>query len=220
MTYSGKRLHLKLAPLKDISSATRKALNYYEEFHEVWDISQYREPACAYVTDVIRLTVSAADPYVVYVFYKLLWCVPTFEVVQVKNKYAETGFEESGSPSILMKIKVHLGDGRTTICEAQLYVDAFLTLKKLSHKTYEVTRVEESNNVRPLLKPLFDTTKHISSGVSKAATITNTKEMVRELQLQQRRTPSPSAERKRTTSWDVSVPHPSSDMGIEMSMCG
>ena len=61
---------------------------------------------------------------------------------------------------------------------AMLYVDAFLTLKKISHKTYEVTRVEESNNIRPLLKPLFDTTKHIESGLTKAVAIKNTKDIL------------------------------------------
>ena len=94
---------------------------------------------------MIRLTVSAADPYVIYVFYKLLLCVPTFEVIQVKNKYADLGFEASGSPSILVKVKVELAHGRTTICEAQLYVDSFLSLKKITHKTYEIIRADANN---------------------------------------------------------------------------
>ena len=180
-TYSGKRVHLRLAPLKDVGSALRKSLDYYEEFHGAGDSSQYEGPACAYVTDMIRLTVSAADPYVIYIFYKLLCCVPTFKVMQVKNKYLDKGFEESGSPSILLKVKVYLEDRRTTICEAQLYVDAFLALKKLSHKTYEVTRVEESNNIRPLLKPLFETTKRVEAGMSKAVATKNAKEMLEKM---------------------------------------
>ena len=39
--------------------------------------------------------------------------------------------------------------------EVQLYVESFLSLKKLTHKTYEIERVDPKKYT-PLLKPLFN----------------------------------------------------------------
>ena len=41
---------------------------------------------------------------------------------------------------------------RASICEVQLYRDAFLALKKQQHKTYELTRVEDlgTNNLKKI----------------------------------------------------------------------
>ena len=52
VSYSGRRLHLKLAPVKEIGSATRKAMAYYDEFQDLDNGSQYIGPACSYITDL------------------------------------------------------------------------------------------------------------------------------------------------------------------------
>merc|ERR1712146_205796 len=116
---------------------------------------QFNEaPACRYITDMLRLTVSAANPYLLYLFYELLHHIPSFKVVEVKNKYSAAHFETSGSPSILLKIAVMHDDGSRTICEIQLYIDDFLSLKKMAHKVYEIERVTRvDGDYAPLLKP-------------------------------------------------------------------
>jgi len=171
VAYCGRRAHLKLAPIKEIGSAVRKALAYYDEFHEFDNGQQYTGPACGYITDLIRLTISAADPYVIYVLFEVLKLVPWFEVLQVKNKYAPENFDDSGSPSILLKVKVWLPDeDASTICEVQLYVDSFLSLKKITHKTYEINRAD-AGNVASFMKPLFDHSAKVMTSNSKAETI-------------------------------------------------
>ena len=42
--------------------------------------------------------------------------------------------------SVLLNIEVLFRDGSKCICEIQLYIDGFLTLKKMQHKTYELVR--------------------------------------------------------------------------------
>merc|ERR1712232_913679 len=55
---------------------------------------------------------------------------------------------------ILVNVEVALPEGSRIICEVQLYIDAFLALKKMQHKTYEVARASPDNYLA-LLKPLF-----------------------------------------------------------------
>merc|ERR1711871_1631575 len=92
--------------------------------------------------------------YYLYLMCQLLHFVPTFTVLQVKNKHKHDVFESSGSPAIQMKIEVGVFGGAKTVCEVQLYLDTFLCQKRLSHKAYEIERVDASQYA-PLLKPLF-----------------------------------------------------------------
>ena len=39
MSYRGRRLHVKLAPPKDVTSALRKALNYFDEYEDLSDVA-------------------------------------------------------------------------------------------------------------------------------------------------------------------------------------
>merc|ERR1711990_2206 len=69
-----------------------------------------------------------------------------------------------------MKIEVTLEDRTTMICEVQFYVDAFLSLKKCQHKTYEVSRADPKNYTS-LLMPLFNKNPHASVDMSKSHAI-------------------------------------------------
>merc|ERR1712196_36487 len=107
-------------------------MNYYDEFGGESSV----KPSCRHITDILRVTVSMADPFLLHVFHTLLHYVPNFQVRQVKNKYKAGSFENSGSPSVLVKVAVAHSDGDCTLCEVQLYIESFLSLKKLQHKIY------------------------------------------------------------------------------------
>ena len=121
LAYCGKHLHVKLGPVKDASSSLRKTLAYYDNNSKLDD---YRGPACRYLTDMVRLTVAAADPYYIYLFYVLLRLVLRLTVVRTKNKHIPGKLESSGSPSILINVEIEVPDGPPFICEIQLYVRA------------------------------------------------------------------------------------------------
>ena len=56
--------------VKDKSSALRKAMTVFDE-HKAGEAKggTFESPACRYITDMLRLSVSAADPYYIYLSY-------------------------------------------------------------------------------------------------------------------------------------------------------
>merc|ERR1712054_324644 len=125
----------------------------------------------------------AEDPYFIYLFFELLHFVPNFRVLQVKNKYKASKIESSGSPSVLIKIEVELPDRKKMICEVQLYVDSFLSLKKCQHKTYELSRVDPFDYIN-LIVPIFDNIPRADAGANKAQAIAEAKEYFNEVKCQ------------------------------------
>ena len=65
--YSGRHIHVKLAPVKEKASAVRKAMQIFDDHLEDSD-GTYAKPACRYITDMIRARVVAADPYYLYLY--------------------------------------------------------------------------------------------------------------------------------------------------------
>ncbi len=58
----------------------------------------------------------------------------------------------SGSPSVLVNMRVEPSGFHPFIAEMQLYVDSFLSLNKSQQKTYEITRAK---TIYDLLNPRY-----------------------------------------------------------------
>merc|ERR1712228_547919 len=82
-----------------------------------------------------------------------LFDIPLFKVVAIKNKYLGSVDDvmKTGSPSILINIEAQHGVLPPLVFEVQIYLDAFLSLKHLQHKTYEFKRAGATDLLYPII---------------------------------------------------------------------
>lgn len=129
---------MKYGPMKTVDSSMRKASEYAEEHARgVWE-----KPDAMYVLDQLRATISVANPMIVSIIVESLFDIPSFEIMSVKNKYIGTEAEvvTTGSPAILINVKAIHSVLPPMVFEIQIYIDAFLMLKRTQHMTYEFKR--------------------------------------------------------------------------------
>merc|ERR1712232_1121099 len=143
-----------MGPLKTEESAWRKAHALQKE--HALNHERYTSPDALYIKDHLRFTISVADPMIAAMCVHGMLDFEDISVVAIKNKYLGdvaiiTG---TGSPGILVNLQVHLDPLPPLVFEVQVYIDAFLQLKELAHKSYEMTRVTDPSEI---LHPVFDT---------------------------------------------------------------
>ena len=118
-------------------------------------------PDARFVCDVLRLTLSAADPMVLGMLHSAFRDLHQVVTTKTNNKYAGdvAAILKTGSPSILVNLEVTPPELPPFIMEVQLYLDPFLSLKKSQHKTYEITRAKiMSDLLEPIYKPKWKRT--------------------------------------------------------------
>merc|ERR1719486_1508544 len=130
--------------MKSAESCMRKVAEYRTEHvgAGVWEC-----PDARYVLDQLRLTISTASPMVAAIVVEALFDVDVFRVIGIKNKYLGSVEDiiKTGSPSILINLETQHKFLPPLIFEVQVYIDAFLSLKKWQHKTYEFCRARSAD---------------------------------------------------------------------------
>merc|ERR1711974_76572 len=103
---NGNLMHMIKGPVKELMSATRKV----EQVHVEHAQGQFEKPDALFLTDLTRLTLSAADPMIVGIAYVAVHDFPGLKVMFTNNKYLGSldDVEKTGSPSVLVNMEIEV----------------------------------------------------------------------------------------------------------------
>ncbi|CAE7208487.1 unnamed protein product [Symbiodinium natans] len=141
----GKHLGLLVAPIKSKERALAKITEDYEK-----DEEKKERPSARYVCDFLRATIYASDPFALAIAFHTL--KEHFEIVRVKNKFANDKLPDEERTNILVNLWVEGKRGKQ-IAEVQFLMQEYLTAKSLQHMYYDVVRAKKAQEL--FSKPIF-----------------------------------------------------------------
>jgi len=162
----GERAALTFGPIKKAARALNKAKEYEQEMKEGKKPNEVNGVPISqsdYVIDFLRCTIEVEDPYLVAVIFfvllkaKIATCL---RICRVKNKFVDENLPKHIQTNVLMNLLLiypqtdvefatsglmgefdpSMADKCMMVCELQITMKDFLTIKRLQHSYYDITR--------------------------------------------------------------------------------